>query len=370
MTISEVTKGPFQESIVQSGVVLPITTIYLDAVEGGRVEEVYVEDGTVMQKDQPILRLSNTDLELDLANRQTSVFDVLTQMQLARNQAQQNTIQKLNQEADVDNALAEAKRIYLLDSVLNDQKAIAAQDFQSAKNNYQYQVQRKILADQTLKADSVSAQQQLAQANESYKYLQSALDLMKEKVGDLIVRAPVAGQLTSLDAEVGETKNKGDRLGQLDVLSGFKVRADIDEHYITRIFTGLTGDFSIGDSTYKVKVKKVYTQVVNNTFQVDLSFVGKVPGNIRRGQTLQLRLALSDETQAILLPRGGFFEQTGGNWIFKLDPSGTKAYKVNIQLGRQDPDYYEVLSGLSPGDKVVTSGYENFGDMQELVLKK
>jgi HlyD family secretion protein len=370
MTISEVTKGPFQESIAQSGVVLPITTIYLDAVEGGRVEEVYVEDGTVMQKDQPILRLSNTDLELDLANRQTSVFDVLTQMQLTKNQAQENTIQKLNQEADVDNALAEAKRIYLLDSVLNQQKAIATQDFQSAKNAYQYQLQRKILADQTLKADSSTTQQELAQANESYQSLQSALALMKEKVGDLIVRAPVAGQLTSLDAEVGETKINGDRLGQIDVLSGYKIRADIDEHYITRIFTGLTGDFTIGDSTYKVKVKKVYTQVVNNTFQVDLSFVGKVPSNIRRGQTLQLRLALSDETQAVLLPRGGFFEQTGGNWIFKLDPSGTKAYRVNIQLGRQDPDYYEVLSGLSPGDKVVTSGYENFGDMQELVLKK
>ena len=193
---------------------------------------------------------------------------------------------------------------------------------------------------------------------------------MQKKVGDLIVRAPVDGQLTSLDAEIGQNKNKGERLGQIDVLSGFKVRVEIDEHYISRIFTGLMGDWTNTTGTYQLKIKKVYTQVTNGRFQVDMEFVGKVPDGIRRGQTLQIGLSLSDETTAVLLPKGGFYQQTGGNWIFKVSDDGKKAYKVDIQLGRQNPDFYEVLSGLKPGDKVVTSSYENYGNMEELVLKK
>jgi HlyD family secretion protein len=193
---------------------------------------------------------------------------------------------------------------------------------------------------------------------------------MKQKVGDLIVRAPIDGQLTSLDAEIGQSKNKGERLGQIDVLDGYKVRVDIDEHYISRIFIGLKGNFDFDNKTYNLEIKKVYTQVTNGRFQVDMEFIGDVPKGIRRGQTLQIRLALSDETQALLLPKGGFYQQTGGNWIFKVSDDGKSAYKVDIQLGRQNPDYYEVLSGLKPGDKVVTSSYENYGDMQELVLKK
>ena len=193
---------------------------------------------------------------------------------------------------------------------------------------------------------------------------------MRKKVGDLIVRAPVDGQLTSLDAEIGQNKNKGERLGQLDVLGAFKVRVDVDEHYLNRIFTGLNGEFTFNDSTYKMTITKVYSQITGGRFQVDMQFQGKVPSGIRRGQTLQMKLSLSEETQALLLPKGGFYQQTGGNWIYKLNSNGKSAYRVDIQLGRQNPDYYEVLSGLEPGDKVVTSSYENYGDMQELILKK
>ncbi len=192
---------------------------------------------------------------------------------------------------------------------------------------------------------------------------------MRIKVGDPIVSAPVDGQLTSLDAEIGQQKNKGERLGQIDVVSGFKVRADIDEHYISRIFTGLMGEFTLSGKTYKLKINKVYTQVTNGRFQVDMVFMDAVPQGIRRGQTLQVRLALGDETKAVLLAKGGFFQQTGGNWIFKVADNERMAYKADIQLGRQNPDYYEVLQGLKPGDKVVTSSYENYGNMQELVLK-
>lgn len=370
ITISEVKKGPFQEFIPVNGVVLPITTIYLDAVEGGRVEQRFVEDGTNVKKGQPILKLANTDLELNLANQETAVFNVLTQMQISRDQAQQNTIGKLNQMADVDNALKDAERVYKLDKHLYEQKAIGLQEYQKAQNDYQYQVRRKKLTTQILAQDTVSTRQQTAQMKESYDHMKATLELMRKKVGDLIVRAPVDGQLTSMDVEIGQNKNKGERLGQIDVLSGYKVRVNIDEHYITRVFNGLMGDFTIDDKTYKLKIKKVFTQVTNSTFQVDMAFVGEAPKSVRRGQTLQIRLALSDETTALLVPKGGFYQQTGGNWIFKLSEDGKTAYKTDIQLGRQNPDYYEVLQGLKPGDKVVTSSYDNYTDMQELVLKK
>jgi HlyD family secretion protein len=370
ITISEIKKGSFQEFIPVNGIVLPVTTIYLDAVEGGRVEEKYVEDGAMMTKGQPILRLANTDLELSLSNQETAVFNVLTQMQDTRNNAEQNTIRQLNQMAEVDNAMVEAERVYKLNKHLYEEKAIGSQEFKASENNYNYQLRRKKLTQETLNKDLTTGKQQVGQARESYSRMQNALALMRRKVGDLIVRSPVDGQLTSLDAEIGQQKNKGERLGQIDVVSGFKVRADIDEHYISRIFTGLIGDFTLSNKTYKLKINKVYTQVTNGRFQVDLVFMDAVPQGIRRGQTLQVRLALGDETEAVLLAKGGFFQQTGGNWIFKVADNGKMAYKVDVQLGRQNPDYYEVLQGLKPGDKVVTSSYETYGTMQELILKK
>jgi len=370
ITVSTITKGTFQEFIPVNGVVLPLTTIYLDAVEGGRVEEKFVDDGAMMKKGQPILRLSNTDLQLGLVTQQTNVYNLLTQMQISKNAAQQNTVSKLNQMTDVESQLKEAERVYKLDKHLYDEKAIGSQEYQKALNDYNYYLQKNQLSNKILQQDSISNQQQVTQARQLFEGSQTALNVMKQKVGDLIVRAPIDGQLTSLDAEVGQSKNKGERLGQIDVMSGFKVRVDIDEHYLSRIFLGLKGDFDFADTTYNLVIKKVYSQITNSRFQVDMEFVGKVPKGIRRGQTLQIRLALSDETQAVLLPKGGFYQQTGGNWIFKVNADGSNAYKVDIQLGRQNPDYYEVLQGLKPGDKVVTSSYENYGNMQELVLKK
>ncbi len=369
ITVTEIANGPFKEFIPVNGVVLPVTTIYLDAVEGGRVEEKYVEDGATMTKGQPILRLANTDLELGLVTQQTNVYNLLTQMQISNNAAQQNTVVKLNQLTDVESQFMEAERLYNLNKTLLDQKAIGRQEFKQAENNYNYYLKKYKLTQQILNQDSSSNLQQVKQARQSYEGSQNALNVMRKKVGDLIVRAPVDGQLTSLDAEIGQQKNKGERLGQLDVVTGFKVRADIDEHYITRIFTGLKGDFTLSGKTYNLTINKVYTQVTNGRFQVDMIFNGEVPQSIRRGQTLQVGLALGDETKALLLAKGGFFQQTGGNWIFKVSADGKSAYKVDVQLGRQNPDYYEVMSGLTPGDKVITSSYETYGTMQELVLK-
>ena len=369
ITISTVTNGSFKEFIPVNGVVLPLTTIYLDAMEGGRVEEKFVDDGTMMKKGQPILRLSNTDLQLGLVTQQTNVYNLLTQMQISKNAAQQNTVSKLNQMTDVESLLKEAERVYKLNKHLFEEKVIGSQEFQQSQNNYNYYLQKKKLTDQILQQDSVSTEQQLQQARQSFEGSQTALNVMRQKVGDLIVRSPIDGQLTSLDAEIGQQKSKGERLGQIDVTTGYKVRVDIDEHYISRIFIGLMGDFDFNNKSYKLEIKKIYTQVNNGRFQVDMEFVDAAPQGIRRGQTLQIRLALSDEMKAMLLPKGGFYQQTGGNWIFKLSEDGKRAYKVDIQLGRQNPDYYEVVQGLKEGDKVVTSSYENYGNMGELVLK-
>jgi HlyD family secretion protein len=370
VTISTVTKGPFQETIPVNGVVLPITSIYLDALEGGRVEQKYVEDGAFMKKGEPILRLSNTDLELSLANQQTSVYSLLSNMRLSSVTAQQNTVSKLNNMADVESFFKEAERVYNLDKKLYAQKAIGSQEFKKAENDYNYYLQKKELTQRILNQDSISVARQAEQDRQSYNGAEKTLSILSKKVGDLVVRAPVDGQLTSLDAEVGQNKNKGERLGQIDVLSGFKVRVDVDEHYISRIYSGLKGKFTFADSNYDLKIFKVYTQVTSGHFQVDMQFTGAVPKGIRRGQTLQILLALSDERQSVLVPRGGFYQQTGGNWIFKVSADGKKAYRADIQLGNQNPDYYEVLQGLEPGDKVVTSSYETYGTMQELIFKK
>ena len=198
---------------------------------------------------------------------------------------------------------------------------------------------------------------------------QRALDLMRRKVEDLLVRAPLDGQLTSIDAEVGESKNKGERLGQIDVLSGYKITTDIDEHYVSRVHIGQKGSFSFNGKNYELEIKKIYIQVTNGKFQVDMDFVGEKPENIRRGQTIQILLALSAEKQTVRIPKGGFYQKTGGNWIFKVSQDGESAFRVPIQLGSQNTEYFEVLEGLLPGDRVITSSYVNFGDKEELVIK-
>lgn len=368
--VGEIKEGSFQERIPVNGIVLPLTTIYLDALEGGRVEEKFAEDGAIMKKGEPILRLSNSDLELSLATQETSVFNVLTQMNISKNNATQNTIRQMNQMAEVDNALAEATRIYTLNKQLFKDKVIAEQELKQSQIAYDYQVRRKKLTEDILNEDASAVKLMTTQDKQSLERMQHTLELMRRKVGDLVVRAPIDGQLTSLDAEIGQNIPKGQRLGQVDVTTAFKVRVDIDEHYISRIFTGLVGEFDFAGKTYKLRIRKVYTQVNNGRFQVDMDFTDGAPENVRRGQTLQIRLALSDETRALLLPKGGFYQVTGGNWIYKLTEDGTRAYKAEIKVGRQNPEYYELLEGLKPGDRVLVNSYENYGNMDEIILKK
>jgi len=369
MLVGTVKRASFREYIPVTGVVQPLTTIYLDLLEGGRVEEIFVEDGAMMTHGQPILRLSNTDLELSLVNQETNVYNLLMQMQIAQNNARQNTILQMNQTVDAESQLIDAERRYTADKKLYASGIISAETYNESENRYLYLKEKRRLAQEVMKQDSIASAQQMEQIRQSYRGAQNALELMRRKVADLTVRAPIDGQLTALDAEIGQRKNNGERIGQVDVLSGFKVRVDVDEHYISRIYAGLEGQYKQGDSLYTLIIKKVYTQVSGGRFAVDMIFNGKTPDNIRRGQTLQIRIALSDETEALLIPRGSFYQQTGGNWIFKLTKDGNKAYRNNIRIGRQNPDYYEVIEGLKEGDKVIVNSYENYGEAQELIIK-
>ena len=290
-------------------------------------------------------------------------------MQISQNAARQNTINRVNQFADVENSFIEAKRVYNMNKKLYDKGVVAKQEYESSLNAYNYQKERMSLSKEILREDSIATKQEISQAQSSYSRTQNALELMRKKVGDLIVRAPIDGQVTALDAEIGQSINKGVRLGQVDVLSGFKIRVDIDEHYISRIYNGQKGTFTFNGKPYTLVIKKVYTQVTNGRFQVDMQFEEAIPEGIRRGQNLQIRVALSAEKQALLVPKGGFFQKSGGNWIFKVSEDGATAYKVNIRLGSQNTEYYEVIEGLNEGDKVITSSYDSYGDIEELILK-
>lgn len=370
ITISEISKGPFSEFIPVNGVVMPQITFYIDAVQGGTVVQKFVEDGAKLKKGDPIVKLSNTDVELNLANSETQLYNLQTQMQISKNNAAQNTVGKLQAMADVESSFKDAERVYNLDKKLFAQKAIGLQEYQIAENTYNFQLRKKKLTKEILRQDSLLTKVQDEQAKEQYVQMKNALNLMRKEVADLTVKATIDGQLTSLDAEVGQTKNRGDHLAQIDGFDGLKVRALIDDHYISRVVPGMTAYYPTDNKTYKMLVKKVYVQVTNGQFQVDLKFIGDTPPGLRKGQTLQIRLVFSDEQPAVLLPKGGFFQETGGNWIFKVSEDGKTAYRVDIQLNRQNPDYYEVIRGLKPGDKVITSGYDNYKDIQELILTK
>jgi len=367
LTVSPVTQGNFQEFTALDGVVQPLRTVYLDAAEAGTVQQVLVEEGATLTAGQPLLRLANPDLQLEMVNRETAVYDLMNNLRNTRNQLLQNRILRQNQLADIDFQLAEARRVFETNRVLYDQKVIARQDYLQSQNAYRYQLRRRQLTQQTLRQDSVAMQQQLGTMQESVRRMTSNLALMRRKMDDLLLRAPVGGRLSSLAAEIGEAKTRGQRLGQIDALTGVKLHAAVDEFYIARVAAGQVGEVVVDGQAYALRVTKIFAQVAKG-LQIDLAFTGAVPPGLRRGQTLPIRLALSEKTPAVLLPRGGFYQQTVGNWAFRLSPDGTRAQRVAIRLGRQNPDYYEVLAGLRPGDRVVTSSYEGYADRQELVL--
>jgi HlyD family secretion protein len=369
LTLSPVARGVFQEFIPVRGTLLPLQTVYLDAMEGGRVEQVFAEEGSVVAEGEPLLRLASPELQVQLLNQEAQLDERRDQARTARLALQQQLIQQRREQVDLDFELHQARRNYERYAQLASDHLIARKEYEDAKDGYDHLLKRRELTLETQRQDSLLGEAKIQQLEEGVARQQRHLDLLRQRLDRLVLRAPVAGQLTSLHAEIGESKGQGQRLGQLDKLDGFKVRAEIDEHYLNRVQIGQRGTFEQEGGELGLLVKKVYPEVREGRFEVDLLFEGAPPAGIKRGQTLQVRLELGALEEAVLLPRGGFYQKTGGNWAYVLDPEGTQASRRPIRLGRQNPLFFEVLEGLEPGERVITSGYDNFGDVDVLVLK-
>ena len=369
ITVSTVSRGPFLEFIPQQGTVMPINRYSLETTEGGRVEKRFLEAGAMVKAGDPIVELVNTNLLLDIMWRDTDFVqqsNSLRQTRLNMEQYRQTLRQQMNQ---VENELAKQKTTYERYRKLHENKLVSDLEFERIRLDYEYQVRNRDIVAESQTKELEYREEQLKSLEDQLHRMDINLQTSKRKLDDLVVRAPIDGQLSLLDAEIGVFKNPGENLGQIDDLNAYSVQALIDEHYITRVMPGLKGEFDLAGRTYELKVRRVFPAVRENRFEVDLDFVGETPADLRRGQTLHIRLQLGDVAEAVLLARGGFWEATGGNWVYRLDASGKTAFKHPVRLGRYNPEVYEVLEGLEPGDKVITSSYESFGDMDRLVLK-
>ena len=298
------------------------------------------------------------------------LFEQINNARNTRLAIEQNSLTLRGQLADFEYQIIRLQSLHDRDTLLFRKQLISRQEFEQVTDEYEYWQSKQIITVENFKQDSLLRRVQLDQLNASIKRMQSNLDLVKRSLEDLVVRAPISGELTSLNAEIGQSKSPGQRLGQIDVLDGFKVRAEIDEFYISRINSGQKGTFDLGTTSYSLTVGKVYPEVREGRFEVDMLFEGSPPQGIRRGQTLQIRLQLGDLSDALIVARGAFYQKTGGQWAYVVDKSGAFAVKRNIRLGRQNPQTFEVMEGLEPGEQVITSAYDNFGDIDKLVLKK
>jgi HlyD family secretion protein len=369
ITISTVTKGPFQEYIPPIGTVHPHKSILLSALEGGRVEKIFLEAGARVNKGDKILKLSNTGLLMTLLSNEAQVNRASNELRATRLQLERNRLELKKQRAEADYYLTRIKRKFERNKVLFNEQLISRQAFDEFNDEYGYMVERRQITIESQENDLIFQQQQVRHLEASVKQMQVNMDLLKQQMNNLTVRAPVSGQLTSLTAELGQTKSPGQLLGRIDESGGFRVEADIDELYIDRIRKGITGTAELAGLDFGLKVKMVYPEVKEGRFKVELEFPGKEPENMRRGQAVRIRLQLSEVSDALLLARSGFYQTTGGNWVYVIDECGEFAVKRPIRLGRQNPHFFEVLQGLKAGERVVISPYDHFDSKDRLIFK-
>ena len=367
--IEPVENDIFQDYIAVIGTVEPIRTIYIDAMEGGRVDELDLEEGAMVKKGDLIMKLSNTNLLLDILNREA---DLAEQENLLRNNRllmEQNKLSLKSQLLELSYQLKKYERTFHANEKLIKDDLISKDEFELSKENYEYSRDRYALLIKTQQQDSLFRTVAIQNLESSVARMQDNIVLIKQKVNSLNVKAPVDGQLAVVVPEIGESTAPGQRLAQINVLDSYKMRVEIDEHYIARVNNSIKGDFEFDNENYDLVFKKVYPEVKDGRFAIDMTFKGKIPKQIRIGQTARIRLELGESKQAILVPRGGFYQSTGGQWIYVVDEKSGKAKRRNIRIGRQNPKYYEILEGLTPGEKVVVSNYDNFGDAEQLILK-
>lgn len=369
LSIAMVLEDKFQEFIPTDGIVFPKNTVYIDAVQGGIVEAVYVEDGAILKKGNPILKLMNANMELSTMEQETRMLDAINNLQNTKIQLEQNRFIREKEIADLTFKLQQARIDYERKEQLIKNGVIAKKEWEDAERAY-FGFKKQIeLSLELQKLDSLFAYSQIIQINQSIRRMGQNLELLHKTIENMNIKAPVNGKLSSFSAEIGELKQAGEHLGQIDMMDGYKLKARIDERYISRVFVGQDAEFDLSNQTFKLQISKIYTDVTNGTFEVDLFFDGTAPATIKRGQSVQLRIIFSSADDTIIIKRGGFFQETGGNWVYVVDPSGSFAVKREISLGRQNTRYYEVKEGLDPGEKVIVSSYKSFGGKDKLIFR-
>lgn len=369
ITISDVTRGKFDDYVRLNGQVLPIQVVQISPEEGGIVREKVVEEGTRVRKGDVILRLSNSNLDLQILNAEAELAEKQNLLRNTQVAMQQDRLNNRTEQATLDTDCDRKRRAYEQNARLYKERLISKEVYLQSREDYNLARRKQNLISQRLKQDSLYRHVQMAQMEDNLDNMRKNVLLVRDRKNKLEVRSAIDGELGLLDVELGQNIAAGQNIGQINDLSDFKVQAQIDEHYIDRVRPGLSASFSRDGKTYLLRVRKVYPEVRNGTFRTDFVFVGERPAQMRSGQTFYVELALGKSQQATLIPRGTFFQTTGGNWIFVLDKSGRKAYRRNISIARQNPQYYEVTDGLEPGERVITSGYEAFKDNEVLVIK-
>ena len=370
VNIATVEQGEFNDYVRLTGSVQPMTTVQLSPLESGVVERIVAEEGTQVKRGDVILEMSNNSLsmqilqsEADLAEKQNILRNTMISMEQERLALRQEKLQ-------LDLEVSRLKRTFEQNQSLYNDKLLAREEYIRSKEDYELAVGRRNLVLERQKQDSLYRTSQVSQMEESLRSMQLNMELIRQRVDNLKVKAPIDGEVGMLDAVLGQSLQQGANIGQVNDLTTYKVQAQIDEHYIDRITTGLVASFERQDTRYEMQLRKVYPEVRNGQFKADFRFVGDAPENIRSGQTYYLNLQLGEAAEAILIPRGSFYQATGGKWIYVLDATGEKAYRRDIRIGRQNPQYYEVVEGLQPGEKVIVSSYDNFGDNEVLILNR
>lgn len=369
VSIQAVVKGEFNDYVRISGQVLPINSVQLTAVEAGMVTEKVIEEGSMLNQGDVVVRLQNPMLSLSILDSEAQLAEKQNFLRNTQVQMEQERLRLKQEKLQLDLDILRKKRKYLQYEKLYQESLTAKEEYLQAKEDYEFAMNGRQLVVERQTQDSIYRGIQIAQMEESLHNIRKNLELIRLRIDNLNVKAPVAGQLGLLDVEIGQMVNAGGRVGQISVLSDYKIEAQIDEHYIDKVRAGLDASFERQDKNFALRVRKVYPEVRDKQFKTDFVFSGERPDNIRAGQTYYINLQLGQPSQALLVPRGAFYQTTGGQWIFVVTADGNKAIRRNITIGRQNPMYYEVTSGLDAGEKVIVSSYDTYGDTQELVLK-
>ena len=369
VTISTVKQGEFNDYIRLSGTVQPLVTIQISPVEGGIVQEILIEEGSTVKKGDEILRLSNDNLDLQILNSEAELAEKENILRNTQIQMEQDRLNVKQQKAEYQLNVKRLRRTYEQQKSLYEDKLIAREEYLKAKEDYDLALEKlQLIAEKEIQ-DSLFRFTQVERMRESLENMQLNMQMIRRRKDNLTIKAPIDGQLGILDAVLGESIGAGRKIGQISDMSSYKIEAQIDEHYIDRVVPGLNATFERQETLYNAALRKVYPEVRDGKFKADFKFEGEVPENIRSGQTYYLNLQLGSPEGAVLIPRGSFFQKTGGKWIYVVSKDGSKATKREIRIGRQNPQYYEVLEGLEPGERVITSGYDSFGENEVLILQ-